>query len=945
MRRVALIVAKRDGLVLFGKRRDNGRWTLPGGHLNEGEGPEAGARRELLEETGLEPEGELQLIDERDGGNDLKLYTYECAVTGTPSGKDDPDHECGIWAFLDVSDGIPKDVAENMVGSKNPDSNVAASVFGLAKMAIADIPAGKNLTGRQNDYNHVLTPEHRAAGYTMQVRDERDRGIHRDADLVAQLSHKGRPVGQVLAEVSGDAVTPHSDLEEEHRGKGLGQAMYEALFAHAYHSGLRHVSGGHHSLDAGKVHEKLAAKHGLTYAAHTNPRSSWQSESRGSYDYALKSELTKREEDDEIDRLLMHPNPSERSMALKLQGVTDKHLTRGLADEDPSIQRQALRHPNLGHAGLLNLMQMPNRDHLQQLALEHPAITRAHVEALYHTHKGRPAPEKARMMHAISHHGSLDAGLIEKMVGDGNGDGVVENLNTPSHVIDQLVESHFLNPSDPHKKALARRALKHPAARLDHVERAFKESPLDVKMAVAQGPHLPEALAQDALMRGQLPAGDSEALLRSFIVQNPKATKRHLETAAQDRNPIVRHAAREKLGKGFQKFEVSLNNFLGTSLKKAIRPEDYRGIRSALDASGADLVDHKPDLAAHPPQNNADVAAYKQTIVDSANPVKRTAASVATNANISRKVVYQVPATHPTHGGARYMVKPYHERISTRLKGWSKHPHQGWAEMTNQALYHAGGIGHLHQNVHTAEHHMGEDHEAEPALVVKMDPTVEPLPNYKHGSMYIGDDLKHDARKVAMMDFLSNNLDRHAGNVMVGGFQPHPEQEVADAGVKVPTKLLALDHSRSFQYTNNHAYKWKKKREQPRQLEDKFEPYASPAGGAMKYLAPVREPIRSSDPHQWVNDWTPSFDWWGQNSDSIKGAMNKRLDQIKDPEVRQHIARNFDARAHYLDERANMGIENYGDRWWEDPVPQYRPGEKTDSEIETDNWQRQYGDK
>ena len=39
--------------MLMGKRRDNGKWTNPGGHLNEGESPVAGAAREVKEETGL----------------------------------------------------------------------------------------------------------------------------------------------------------------------------------------------------------------------------------------------------------------------------------------------------------------------------------------------------------------------------------------------------------------------------------------------------------------------------------------------------------------------------------------------------------------------------------------------------------------------------------------------------------------------------------------------------------------------------------------------------------------------------------------------------------------------------------------------------------------------------------------------------------------------------
>lgn len=44
-----------DKQVLLIKRRDDpfaGKWALPGGYVNEGETPEAAARRELYEETG-----------------------------------------------------------------------------------------------------------------------------------------------------------------------------------------------------------------------------------------------------------------------------------------------------------------------------------------------------------------------------------------------------------------------------------------------------------------------------------------------------------------------------------------------------------------------------------------------------------------------------------------------------------------------------------------------------------------------------------------------------------------------------------------------------------------------------------------------------------------------------------------------------------------------------
>ena len=66
------ILILRDGKVLLGKRHDDpekadsalhgeGTWTMPGGKLHFGESFEEGAKRELIEETGLNPK-QLRVI-------------------------------------------------------------------------------------------------------------------------------------------------------------------------------------------------------------------------------------------------------------------------------------------------------------------------------------------------------------------------------------------------------------------------------------------------------------------------------------------------------------------------------------------------------------------------------------------------------------------------------------------------------------------------------------------------------------------------------------------------------------------------------------------------------------------------------------------------------------------------------------------------------------------
>ena len=61
------------GEVLLIRRRDDGLWDVPGGRVEVGEGTEAAARRELLEETGLEA-GPLELLSVFSGPEALHTY-------------------------------------------------------------------------------------------------------------------------------------------------------------------------------------------------------------------------------------------------------------------------------------------------------------------------------------------------------------------------------------------------------------------------------------------------------------------------------------------------------------------------------------------------------------------------------------------------------------------------------------------------------------------------------------------------------------------------------------------------------------------------------------------------------------------------------------------------------------------------------------------------------
>jgi 8-oxo-dGTP pyrophosphatase MutT (NUDIX family)/GNAT superfamily N-acetyltransferase len=132
----SIAVFNHDGDLLMGKRRNNGRWTMPGGHIDAGEHPFYGAQRELKEESGLDlPHLELlgsEQVNCQDG-QDRMIHAFKTQV---PKGSKttvrfDPDMEVDRWRWMDVSNGLPDHVANNLHSPKN----VTLKKLGLQKEA------------------------------------------------------------------------------------------------------------------------------------------------------------------------------------------------------------------------------------------------------------------------------------------------------------------------------------------------------------------------------------------------------------------------------------------------------------------------------------------------------------------------------------------------------------------------------------------------------------------------------------------------------------------------------------------------------------------------------------------------------------------------------------------------------------------------------------------
>lgn len=172
--------------------------------------------------------------------------------------------------------------------------------------AISQIPAGKEVKQpvyepgeSAHDYTHILPPEHQKK-FKLLV-EHNSNGPVPMANAYLYAKGKKVPIGHVDGFVNhiGDtphSIEPHSELNKEYHGKGLGTAMYEALYSHAKHKlGIDRVEGTEHSAQASVVHQRLSAKHGMDYKPILRPASEGKTVAKfpyAKYSYTIKEEMS-----------------------------------------------------------------------------------------------------------------------------------------------------------------------------------------------------------------------------------------------------------------------------------------------------------------------------------------------------------------------------------------------------------------------------------------------------------------------------------------------------------------------------------------------------------------------------------------------------------------------------------------------------------------------------
>ena len=141
-KRIATIALLHGTKILMGKRADSGAYTTPGGHVDEGESFEEGAKRELFEEAGIDlplsafkKVGKLFVRDSDKSKAPLHVQAFKVVVDEAPktSTKNDPDEELGDsrWTWVETDGGLPDKVYENL--HVKPEDNAILQALDLVK--------------------------------------------------------------------------------------------------------------------------------------------------------------------------------------------------------------------------------------------------------------------------------------------------------------------------------------------------------------------------------------------------------------------------------------------------------------------------------------------------------------------------------------------------------------------------------------------------------------------------------------------------------------------------------------------------------------------------------------------------------------------------------------------------------------------------------------------
>jgi 8-oxo-dGTP pyrophosphatase MutT (NUDIX family) len=786
---VSLIqVTNGSGHILFGKRNDNGLWTLPGGHLEEGEDPELGAIRELHEETGLVPKSLtfLRTVEPRVPGAP-RIHCYTALCSGDAHSANDPDDECSEWEWVDVKGGIPSKIWNHLHGPPG-DANVVREAFEMKK---AEAIKGSFFEGEECLYDSAdECPDIDCSHNNLEKAES-------EASLLLQHPN---PVERALA-LKLSTTTP--------RDVATAALDHDPI---VWHQALVHPDGEHaRGVVANSTRDlcgcPLWAQHDALLADPSFPKHHVSA----MYDAVLgDKDLDEQTRAARLDVIARHP-----SLQLKKHWGHDKIYGASDFSTPLAPTPTAAEHEET----------MPHLRHLEAAYQKHIAPENAPPpiknDAEYHGYSPKvvyevpvDGEEKTQRFMVKPYHESGDprsgwaeassqalyhaAGLghlHQKSFVAAHGHGESSRPVTVIHIenaepvlgqTSKAVKAHPTSKEDARKIALmdflTNNGDRHDANILARQDGSLLA--IDHGLTLVYGPYSVKPYSNFGTKSGIDNISPWDPYEHAETLKWWPQVAGDVRRAFAERLRLLKKPAdKEQIHNGFEKRARWLDAAAKTALAGG-QPDFDEPLEPTpgLQKTMADVPLHEPALQGNEPQQfkgshvgfigkhpeaaNAGVEEFETHIAKSPNQVP----AHRLEDGLEPKAVYKGPQT-------KFLVKPYHSPFSQEA---------GWNELTSQALYHAAGLGHLHQNSHVTEHgdektpglviHMGDDYKTLGQDYRENNTTPpsqwrnksnEPPRGSRVSKTISNPEHLESLRRIALMDHLTASADRHSENLMV----------------------------------------------------------------------------------------------------------------------------------------------------------------------------------
>lgn len=248
-------------------------------------------------------------------------------------------------------------------------------------------------------------------------------------------------------------------------------------------------------------------------------------------------------EHDEVSLLLTNPDPKERAIALKLDGVRRHHLEYALSSNDPILESIAAKHPGLDSTIVSSIFAQPGKYALKRSLLQRPDLIQDHLLTLLRGLQGGEAsndPDKETLLSDLINDPRCTSSVLQERWDYARDNRILRHPNCPISVLEAILNTELETRVPLSTDAYV--ALGHPKCPTYKVTKAINMLEPSRCCAASANPDLTDEQIRDVLKTAARPDQNAYAPARQLCLGGWNVNKDHLDIAMADPNIAVRCA-------------------------------------------------------------------------------------------------------------------------------------------------------------------------------------------------------------------------------------------------------------------------------------------------------------------------------------------------------------------------------------------------------------------